>query len=514
MQKKQFEGLYAELSPQVYRYSFSLLSNKEDAEDVTADSFIKLFNRLEAGESIENPKAWLLTVSRNDIYNRFASARKKWEQTLEGDESIVEIEDVDVETSMDTEISSELRELILAELENLDPSTKEIIIFKIWEELQFKQISEIVKLKESAVKLRYYRGLEKIKMNIEKDRNYKKKYSIALPLLASGIKLLRENEKFKLVNFNSLKLKIMQSAVSKSAGFGKLALAASVSLALVAVIVAGIFIAKNTSTPTLANTMPVAEESNTPTTPNNPTTPPTAEFKCANPVVISRESGDYVCDDGVRFKLNDARYPYKACLGELKRKIGNNAAYEQTIANLTYAKYVLYTTLEPEGFVYETARVGDSCELVYNSILDVNDWITKVKNGWFYYFSVDIDPGLQEIKAPQYELFNLRRKLSAESINGIGSEKKYFGKSTFIDLFSKVQFVDQEVIVVSGYNGEGTCGDKLGLYNIADYKFRVIKEFGCPGNPQVTKVERFAYKVLTVTLKDSNGKVTTEKVNY
>ncbi|MCA9386893.1 RNA polymerase subunit sigma-70, partial [Candidatus Dojkabacteria bacterium] len=44
-------------------------------------------------------------------------------------------------------------------INELDEQTSEIILLKVWEEMTFLEISEIVDMKEDAVKKRYYRGI-------------------------------------------------------------------------------------------------------------------------------------------------------------------------------------------------------------------------------------------------------------------------------------------------------------------------------------------------------------------
>ncbi len=50
-------------------------------------------------------------------------------------------------------------ELLRSKLEELDEDTSEIIVLKVWEDMTFKEISDIVDLKEDAVKKRFYRGI-------------------------------------------------------------------------------------------------------------------------------------------------------------------------------------------------------------------------------------------------------------------------------------------------------------------------------------------------------------------
>ena len=69
----QFEELYAQYADDVLRMAYFYLADKQKAEDVCQDVFIKLYTR---GENIApgREKAWLLRVTVNHCKNHLASA--------------------------------------------------------------------------------------------------------------------------------------------------------------------------------------------------------------------------------------------------------------------------------------------------------------------------------------------------------------------------------------------------------------------------------------------------------
>src|SRR5436190_6457467 len=60
-----FEALYERHSREVWALAYARWMNADTAMDITQEAFLRLWKQWEAGESILNPRAWLLRVARN-----------------------------------------------------------------------------------------------------------------------------------------------------------------------------------------------------------------------------------------------------------------------------------------------------------------------------------------------------------------------------------------------------------------------------------------------------------------
>jgi len=65
LSRTQFEALYNERRLEIYRYLLSLQLAAAEAQELTQEAFLKLFQEMETGTSIENPRAWLFRVAHN-----------------------------------------------------------------------------------------------------------------------------------------------------------------------------------------------------------------------------------------------------------------------------------------------------------------------------------------------------------------------------------------------------------------------------------------------------------------
>src|SRR5712691_2398625 len=65
------DDLYRRHAAEVFRYTYAVLGNRADAEDVTQTTFVNALRALERGESPRNPSNWLITIAHNIVRQRY-----------------------------------------------------------------------------------------------------------------------------------------------------------------------------------------------------------------------------------------------------------------------------------------------------------------------------------------------------------------------------------------------------------------------------------------------------------
>ena len=152
--KNAMEEFYHQYHKIVYAIAFSILKNKEDAEDVMQIVFEKIQTIDKTKLPSDKEMIWLYTLTKNETLNYLK--KKKGEISLE---TIYEIENKDNE--IDKKIDSiEFNRLI----SKLNEKEKEIISLKIISNFSFQQISVLLNEPVGTVKWRYYKSLRSIKL--------------------------------------------------------------------------------------------------------------------------------------------------------------------------------------------------------------------------------------------------------------------------------------------------------------------------------------------------------------
>lgn len=158
------------------------VNSQEVAEDITAEAFTRFIEN-ESSQSVSNQRAWLVSIARNIIRDRFKQQQtRKTDSQPDADfdwENVAR-EETNVEQST---VDAALIEIVNGMLKDLPELTKEIITLRVWEEFSFKEIAEVVGEKETTVKLRYYRAIDEMKKTQDQ-----KARSITIPLIIAAIR--------------------------------------------------------------------------------------------------------------------------------------------------------------------------------------------------------------------------------------------------------------------------------------------------------------------------------------
>lgn len=191
----QIANIYNQYMADIYRYCFARLGNKEQAEDITAETFVALMSSKDVSK-IENIKLWLIGVARHKLIDKY----RKNESKLISDTDLDVVETVGVgaeQTLEEIQIEADLLSEIKQELQNLDEISREILVLRHWEDLKFNEIAEIFMISESTIKSKYYRGLETLKDKIEQEpKKGKRIRAISIPLLFLALPKIKTDAAF------------------------------------------------------------------------------------------------------------------------------------------------------------------------------------------------------------------------------------------------------------------------------------------------------------------------------
>lgn len=149
----------------IYLYVFKQVGEKEQSQDLTQEIFISMLRSIsgyEAGKS--SFKTWLYKIASNKIIDYYRSKHYRYKSLT------LDINDFEFNDSQDIERDFELKEYtkeIINIINRFEGNIQQIIRLKIFSELTFKDISDVIDVKESTVKTKYYGAIKKIKGEME-----------------------------------------------------------------------------------------------------------------------------------------------------------------------------------------------------------------------------------------------------------------------------------------------------------------------------------------------------------
>lgn len=152
--------LYGRTRVAVYGFSLSYLKNGHDAEDITQDTFVQIWNHSSHYVSQGKPMAWILTIARN------LSLEKLRKQSRIQDLSDNQWESFSIENPAFT---TEDRVVLHAAFYSLSEEEQRVLLLHAVAGLKHREIAQILDLALPTVLSKYHRALKKLRLILEGD---------------------------------------------------------------------------------------------------------------------------------------------------------------------------------------------------------------------------------------------------------------------------------------------------------------------------------------------------------
>ncbi|MEO7488536.1 MAG: RNA polymerase sigma factor, partial [Ferruginibacter sp.] len=152
----------------VFRTVMGLLHNKEDAEEITQDVFVKVYQSLAAFNGRSAFSTWLYRIAVNTSLNYLR--KKKRKNFWIGLTDILQVASQD--KSVETIITERSDKAILQKaLHELPEKQRLAFVFTKYQELPQKQVADIMNTSEGAVEQLLIRAKNNLKKILEKELN-------------------------------------------------------------------------------------------------------------------------------------------------------------------------------------------------------------------------------------------------------------------------------------------------------------------------------------------------------
>jgi RNA polymerase sigma factor (sigma-70 family) len=165
MTDQAFHSVLQKHRDRVFSHACYFLRNREDAEDVTQEVFIRLWTHWQRVDP-EKVDVWIMKVAHNlciDCCRRRARMRREETPILDAPDSLgvrTRDNDCDPERALDR---SEVTESLLKAMAELPDETRGLLLLNYFQGLSHEEIGNVLGMSPNAVKVAIHRGRKKLK---------------------------------------------------------------------------------------------------------------------------------------------------------------------------------------------------------------------------------------------------------------------------------------------------------------------------------------------------------------
>jgi RNA polymerase sigma-70 factor (ECF subfamily) len=154
----------------IYAICYRFTGSSGDAEDLTQDVFLKLYRNLASFDTQKGSfQTWITTLARNLLVDHFRRTRldratDSMDASFSGEDGSLTLADrlgelTDPGPSPEKHVSGlELKARIQQALAQLSPELREAVVFRDLEDMDYKEIAQVLRIPEGTVKSRISRG--------------------------------------------------------------------------------------------------------------------------------------------------------------------------------------------------------------------------------------------------------------------------------------------------------------------------------------------------------------------
>lgn len=164
------EKIYYEYYDYVYGMVYCIVKDHAATEDIIQDAFVKIITKKPSFENEIKLRAWLKVVTRNTSIN-YLRKNKKHRNQVDIDSVYTYIDEVlQSPVSVENSVESKMMEdSILSYINALKPEFRVLIEYRWKQGLSYKEMSDLLDLREDVIKQRLFRARENIKKMLHKE---------------------------------------------------------------------------------------------------------------------------------------------------------------------------------------------------------------------------------------------------------------------------------------------------------------------------------------------------------
>jgi len=159
-EESAWEELLRAHNRKIYNLCYRFTGRPSEAEDLTQEVFIKIFQTLTTYDAAQGAfSTWLNRVARNHLVDHYRRTHKdRLTSSIEDETGGLEDKPSSEEQPITRVESRERHEMLQSALNRLSPDMREAVVLRDFQDLDYDEIAEVLGVPEGTVKSRINRG--------------------------------------------------------------------------------------------------------------------------------------------------------------------------------------------------------------------------------------------------------------------------------------------------------------------------------------------------------------------
>ena len=170
----EFDGLVQDYRPRVFRFLLASLRDRETAENLTQDCFLRAYRARDQFRGASSPATWLMQIAINLVRRHESSSRLKfWRRALHPGVHPEDLGDWISDRQVTPEEAAVAKEQVRAiwsVVTQLSERQRTVFLLRFVEDMDLLEIAGATGMKEGTVKTHLFRALQAVRAKLEVTR--------------------------------------------------------------------------------------------------------------------------------------------------------------------------------------------------------------------------------------------------------------------------------------------------------------------------------------------------------
>lgn len=166
-----FESVVRLHRPRIFRFLLASLRNRETAENLTQDCFVRAYEARHQFRGASSVATWLLQIAANLVRKHESSSRLKfWRRHLRPDADLADLAGAVPDRQQSPEVLASIQEqvrTVWTAAAGLPARQRIVFLLRFVEDMDVLEIAEVTGMKEGTVKTHLFRALQSVRARLE-----------------------------------------------------------------------------------------------------------------------------------------------------------------------------------------------------------------------------------------------------------------------------------------------------------------------------------------------------------